>query len=446
MSRKSKAGKSRRQNSAQQRNTQEKKEQRETADRLCEEVGDLHELSLYVMYEMGILPPLYAGEYLGENREAIALWGVNEESPEIGAMFVRIMPDIEPNEDLQMERENLGLYNDWPIAELLNGLKDADGKPLIEGAENLRDMQIMFALLGNQIQPAPGYDREGMIDAVASLLPYAVFIHIPVTTEKGDSSDEDTDDIVYDWDDLEHYRAEILYAESPQLLETAIWEYRLNLALASEQADVVAEGLDPEEELMVTNADELGAMWDMLVMRTIRIYGSTSAIRAKQLELDVLREENGDLIVKTPLKPEIEPITMLAGTRSLIEAADNNNILIRLEADSPMMRHIWPQVRASAYYAIRLREGVFVTGPKGNLRVNGYSDSVTMEWLMTDSLPDLYRHVRLFSLSELLTVGNFIRGKTRPIEHFGKPDEEAPFPVADYEEESDESDDVSAVN
>ena len=435
MSRKKQASKSKRQNSPQQHVLREKKEQRETIDRLCNEIADLHEVSLYVMYEMGILPPLYAGEHLGENREAIALWGVNEESPEIGAMFVRVMPNIEPNEDLQTEREDLGLFNDWPITELLNGLKDSDGKPLIEGAENLKDMQILFALLGNQIQPAPGYYRQGMIEAVARLLPYAVFIHIPVAIEYGEDEEEE---VVYNWDDLEHYHAEIIYAESPQLLEVAVWEYRLNLALTSERADLVTEGLDPAEELLATTSDELGALWDMLVMRTVRVYGTTSAIRAKQLELDILREENGDLLIKTPLKRDAEPVAMLAETRLLIEA-NEDNILLRLEADSPMMRKIWPQVRANAFYAIRLREGVFVTGKHGELKVNGYSDSLTMEWVMTDSLPDLYRQVRLFSLSELLSVGKFIRGKTHPVEHFENSKAEDPLLMPDWNEDDTDS-------
>src|SRR5260221_9559898 len=193
MSRKKQASKTKRNNPVKQQMMQEKKEQRESIKGLCEEVADLHEYSLFVMYDTGILPPFYAGEHLGEDREAVALWGVNEETPEIGAMFIRVMPDIEPNKRLKEEREELGLFNDWPITELLNGLADSDGKPLIEGAEGLKDMQIMFALLGNQIQPAPGYERAGMVEAVATLLPYAVIVHIPVT-----SSEEE---VVYNWDD-----------------------------------------------------------------------------------------------------------------------------------------------------------------------------------------------------------------------------------------------------
>src|SRR5258708_1173723 len=80
--------------------SQEERDQREGSKLLGDEVQDLHEISLIIMSDEGILPPLYAGEHLEDDREVIPLWGMNEEAPELGAMLLRIVEDVEPNTDL----------------------------------------------------------------------------------------------------------------------------------------------------------------------------------------------------------------------------------------------------------------------------------------------------------------------------------------------------------
>src|SRR5205809_8142608 len=85
----------------------ERKTQRETLDVLRLELADLHQISLVVMADAGILPPLYGGEHLGADREVIALWGGDDEEPELGALLLRVTPGVEPNLDLEAMRDEL---------------------------------------------------------------------------------------------------------------------------------------------------------------------------------------------------------------------------------------------------------------------------------------------------------------------------------------------------
>lgn len=396
----------------QEANMEQKRLQRETLEMLQEEIDDLHQISLYVMDDRGILPPLYGGTFLGEDREVIPLWGWADNSaelPEIGVLLLRIMEGVEPNPDLDLIREELEIVNDWPISELLDMMEKSSGNP-VEGAATLKDLLMFVMLTGNQIAPAPGYDHNQMIEAIVEGKPFAVFPIIPTQIED--------ETLVYQWDRLDDFRAEIVYAETPQLLETSVWNYRLRLALEDEVKDVQQEGLDPNESLIAVSVPELAGIYESLAMHAVRLYGSTSPLRARQQELDILREENGDLVALLPLKPEIEPVSFLAEDRRELNAAPTG-VLLQLPADSEMMRTIWPKARVSKLYCIRVRHGNFVLSGAGQLRANGFSKNPVFEWIMADSLPELYWQVHLFSLYELLSVGQFVDGQ---IKYIPKPD------------------------
>jgi len=381
----------------------ELKAQREALTTLRRELTELHEISLIIMAEKGILPPLYGGEHLGDSREVIPLWGMADDEPELGALLLRLVPGVEPNPDLQSERNDLGLTNDWPIADLLDTLVNEQGKPLVEGAEELRKLSMLFVLAGNQVHPAPGYDRETMIEHIADMQPYAVFPIIP-TTGEGET-------LTYQWDELDKFRAEVVYAHSPQLLEAAIWEYRLDHALQEEIEVLEAEGHNPEDELIALDMAGISAMFDMLVTSSLRLYGTTSPVRSKQAELDILRDEAGDLIIKAPLKPEVEPIPLLAAARYEAFMGKEHEIL-HLKGDSPDMLRVWPQVRANSHFCIRLRQGQYVHGRDGSLRISGFLDDPVLEWIVAENLGDLYQKVRLAGIYEMLMMCKLIKGNT----------------------------------
>ncbi len=371
----------------------DRKTQRETLDVLRSELTDLHHISLVAMADQGILPPLYGGEHLGEDREVIALWGAEDDDPELGALLLRVLPGVEPNADLEDMRDELGLSNDWPISELLDTLSTPDGHSLVEGADEINQLSMLIVLLDTQVSPAPGYEYEAMMEAIADMQPHAVFPIIPVSGEG--------DDLSYDWDNLEGFRAEVVYAETPELLEAAVWEYRLNHALEAEIEDIEAEDLDPNEELPALNVAGLSALFELLVLKGLRLYGATSPVRARQQELDVLREENDDLIVKAPLKPEIEPIPLLAEDRRYVEG-NAEGVILHLQGENLAQHNIWPRVRAHKLFCIRFHYGAYRRRRGGHLQVSGYRATPTMEWFMAETLPDLYRQVRLKGIYEML--------------------------------------------
>ncbi len=384
----------------------EQKMQRTALTNLREELIDLHEVSLVVMSDQGVLPPLYGGEHLGDNREVIPLWGLTDDKPELGALLLRVQPDVEPNPELQAMRVELDLQNDWPISELLDVLVRADGKSMVEGADEIRNLSMILALFGNQVAPAPGYNAETMVEHIADMQPYAVFPIVPI------SGDED--DPAYQWENLDGFRAEVVYADSPQLLEAAVWEYRLNRALQADIDEIIADGGNPDEELMAQNVAGLSALYELLVMQGIRFYGSTSPVRTRQQELDVLREENGDLIIKGPLKAEIEPLAFLADARKGINPNEHGEIM-HLRSEENSIQRIWPQVRASNVFCIRVRHGTYVQTSRGKVRVS-FSPSAIMEWAVADSLPDLYHQVRLGGIHEMLGTCGLVKARIADLE------------------------------
>src|SRR6185436_3084507 len=106
-----------------------------------------------------------------EDREVIPLWGVADDKPELGALLLRVVSGVEPNPDLELMRDELGLTNDWPISELLEMLIMPDGEPMVEGANEIKKLSMLFALFGTQVHPAPGYDREQMLEHIADMQP-----------------------------------------------------------------------------------------------------------------------------------------------------------------------------------------------------------------------------------------------------------------------------------
>lgn len=373
---------------------------------LRDEIEYLHDLSLAVMLEQGILPPLYGGDYLEGAAEAIPLWGmVSEDQEELGLLMLRTMPDAEPNRDLRAARDDVEMINDWPVAEIFQHILPPD-KPIEDGAM-LKDLMIAIALIGNQVQPAPGFERTAMLDHMGAELPYAVFLRIPVV--------EDEEDFTYDWEDMEHYRAEVIFAETPEGLEAAVWKYRLELALTDEKSHLQAEGADLEEEMVAPDVAGLTGVFDIMVMEAMRYYGATSALRAKQEALDILRGEDGDLLIRAPLKTQIEPVPLLAELREEFKG-DENGVVLRIEATSEAMTTIWPQVRPHPYFCLRLRRGKFKLSKGGQPRVDGYLPVPVAEWIIAESLPDLYNKTILHCLRQLLVTAGYIRMKVIPPE------------------------------
>ncbi|MEP7290020.1 MAG: hypothetical protein ABI947_30095 [Chloroflexota bacterium] len=382
----------------------EEKDQRQLLHHLREEIEELHQIALIEMGNAGVLPPFYAGDYLGEDRELLPIWAVDD-SPELAGLFVRAVEGVEPNLELRVERDDLELDNDWPISEFLD-LLVFNGQKMLQADDKLRALSVMLNLVGNQIDPAPGYDRETMIEFMAEMKPYAAFVKIPTTLDENNV-------LIYQWDDMEHYHAEIVYADSPQLLQAAVWEYRLNFALNVEIKEIMDDSGDPTEDLMGLDTAELGAIYETMVMCSFRLYGSTSPIRAKQLPLDILREENGDLVVRTPLKHDVEPIPLIAEYRDEIKIQKDltEDYLLHLAADDDIMQKVWPHIRASPFYAIHVRYGRYIIGRNGNLKVSGYLPNPVFEWETGDTLSDLYRRARLTNIYQMLGSGGFVEAQ-----------------------------------
>ncbi len=361
---------------------------------LREEVSYLHALSLQLMEERGILPPMYGGDWLDNRREVIPLWGVlADDQEELGMLLLRIMDGVEPNKSLRDARAEIEMVNDWPLDDLLAHLGTADRPLPVEGGDGLRGMRISLALFGSQCEPAPGYDPDGMLEAIGEEKPLAVFVQVPVTRDGGE--------FAYNWNDFEHYRAQILWADTPEGLEMAIWHYRLDLALADEKAALEAEGADLDTEMIAPNVSALTGVFDIMIMEAMRYYGVTSPVSAKQAMLDVERGEDGDLVVRAPLKVPIEPVPLLAEIRSEFKG-DEDGVILRIHAGSEIMTTVWPQVRPYAYFCMRLRQGEFGLTKGGQPRVRGYLSSPVVEWITANSLPELYLKTTLHCLRQLL--------------------------------------------
>ncbi len=394
--------------------------QREWIQELREEIGYLHELSLSLMAEQGILPPFYGGDFLEEDMETIVLWGeLDNNEQEIGLLMLRVAEDVEPNRELRIARDDVDMVNDWPIADFFKQLQSMADAPSIEMGPELDSLLVTMILPGPQVQPAPGYDRKKMLEHMYEDLPYAVFLHIPVI--KGETGE----DLDYDWGNLESFRAEVVFAETPDELETAVWKYRLELALKYEINDIKSEAINPDDVMMAVDVGGLTGVFDVMVMDAMRYYGSTSPIKARQQTLDVMRGEDGDLVVYAPLKAEVEPVPLLAEAREDFSEAAKDGILLKINSDSDVMKLIWPQVRPHPYFCFRVRHGMMKLGKSGQPRVDGYLPAPVIEWIVAESIPELYAKTLLYCLRQLLVCTGYIRTYILPPELADELDDDA---------------------
>jgi len=396
---------------------EERAEQRKWLRLLREEVDYLDGLSVIVMSERGILPPFYGGLELAEQSEVIPLWGVDESGEEdLGLLFLRMVPEVEMTASLRGARDEIALTNDLAIADIFASIQAI--KPInIEGDQELADQMITLALSGSQLVPMPGQTLEQTNNQLREGLPFAAFVHVPVI---GDPTAEDDDAFDYDWDELEKYRVEILCADSLDDLEVAVWKYRLDLALADElaNADSSAAEEPKNEEYPFLNAAELVGVFDIMVLDGTRYYGVTSPVRAKQAALDITREDDDILVVRPPLKPEVEPVRTLAEHRMEVQEAVQtflsesasflpplpDTTFLRIELWSKQFRQVWTDARAHPYFALALHKGVLKLSTSGRLTIRGYSPLPIIDWIIADSLPELYERVTRFSLRRMLAA------------------------------------------
>lgn len=372
-----------------------KRIQQETLTLLQTEITALHQTSLYVMDQKGYLPPLYGGDFLEDDSELLPIWGTVADDAEaiLGTLMLRINETVEMNPDLEAMRHDLELENDWAVSDILNAIAEASGKP-IEGAEELQDLNVFLILAGHQLEAAPGYTVEGFHDALATGLPVAV---MPVVRVEGTG-----EEVNYHWEDFDNMRGIVLYEISPPLLDAAIWHFRLQLAFDFVKAEMLKQGQKPEEQMLETDTYNLVGFFDKFVMRAFRFYGTTSVLRTKQEKLDILREDNGDLLIPMPLKPEVEPVANLAALRQLVFGVDTEMDPMSFKADE--LVDIWPNVRAYNFFCIRSHQGNLHLSAQAELVLEGFRTDVVIEWTTADGLPELYRRIHLRCLYELLMV------------------------------------------
>jgi len=335
-------------------------------------------------------------------------------------LFLRTVPEVEMAASLRNARDEIALSNDLAIADIFASIQAI--KPInIEGDQELADQMITLALSGAQIDPMPGQTLEQTNYHIREGLPFAAFVHVPVI---GDPADEDEDAFDYDWDELEKYRVKILCADSLDDLEVSVWKYRLDLALADELAnpDASAPEVSKNAEFPFLNAAELVGVFDMMVLDGARYYGVTSPVRAKQAALDITREDDDILVVRPPLKPEVEPVRTLAEHRLEVQEAVQNYLseitsllpplkdttFLRIELWSEQFRQIWTDVRAHPYFALVLHKGLLKLSTSSRLTIRGYAPATTTDWIIADSLPELYERVTLFSLRRMLAAFGYL--------------------------------------
>ncbi|MCC7209263.1 MAG: hypothetical protein IT323_18265 [Anaerolineae bacterium] len=364
--------------------------QRSARRALRDELAALHQLSLEVMHERGILPPLYGGAHLGPQSECRVI-GLDRDGSGPGEpqrfLGLALQPaNAEPNAELAIARDLLGyggtgrtgphfarskvtLYAAWEALSPLYGSSDA----MIEHVCQGRPVAV-FPLLGADLK------RLAAVWAGRAPIPC---------------------------------RGLVLCAESPALLEAAVWDYRLCIALDRECQIIAEEGAVPAETLPAMSVPDLIAYHDLLVVRAMRLYGSTSPLYAQQAQLDILRDDAGDLRAPLPLKPDVEPVKLLFNERLRRYAHDGT--LLYLRAEGTPLATFWPQIRASRYFCIR---SMYALIDSDDWRITGYRERPGLDWLLADDLDRLYRLVHLYSLHECLAVAGLIDGGKRPGDGF----------------------------
>jgi hypothetical protein len=360
--------------------------QRSARRALRDELTELHQLSLEVMRERGVLPPLYGGRHLGLQQEA-SIVGLDGARAGEAHRFLGLAlqpANAEPNADLALARDLVGYVG-------RTGSKYARTVPTLYVARDA-------------LSPLHGEPDE-VIEHMCQARPFAVFPVAKPDPERSHGLRAGRLPV--------NCRGIVLCAENPAMLEAAIWDYRLCLALEHECRIIADEGAVPAETLPALSVRDLVAHHDLLVVRALRLYGCTSPLRDQQSQLDVLRDDSGDLRAPLPLRPDVEPVELLANERRQRYA--NAGTLVHLRAEGTPLAAFWPQIRASRYFCIRQMYAQI--DPQG-WRITGYRERPGFDWLLADDLARLYRLVHLYSLHECLAIAGLIDGGERPGEGF----------------------------
>lgn len=363
--------------------------QRSARRALRDELLELHQLSLEVMREQGIGPPLYGGVHLGPQNESIMIRLDGRDSAgQRTFLGLALQPaNAEPNPDLAVARD-------------LAGYVGRSG-PQSTFSRSGRTLYVAREAL----YPPPQGDLSEVIEHIGHERPYAVF---PMLKPDGERNAEFSAGRI-----PVHCRGMVLCEENAAILEAAVWDYRLSLALERECQIITEEGAVPGETLPALSVRDLVAYHDLLVVRALRLYGCTSPLHVQQAQLDVLREDSGDLRAPLPLKPEVEPVMLLVNERRRRYASDGT--LVHLRAEGTPLEVFWPQIRASRYFCIRQ---MYAKIDPEDWRITGYRERPGVDWLLADDLDRLYRLVHLYSLYECLAVTGLIDGGKRPGEGF----------------------------
>ena len=381
--------------------------QREWLKLMQTKIAYLDDLSLMLMFERGILPPFYGGEYLEESSEIIPLWGVSDDGNDaLGILFLRIHPFLEPSEGLETARAEMGLSNELSVNEVFESLQAV--KPIkIEGRDSLADLKVALALSGEQVTPVAGQDMADTLDHMRQGLPIAAFVQIPTHGQP------DSDEFDYDWELFDQYQVTVLCAQTPEEMEAAVWQYRIDIALADELTHALPGTPESVVSQTVPNSAEMAALFDRAVLTGMRFYGVTSPIKAKQQALDIIRQENDDLVVYRPLKPDVEPIQAFKLARidsdeaialSVPGPGADPRLLLRVQAWSEPYRSAWTEARSHPYFALRVHTADLAVREDGTLNVKGFVTDPVIEWVSADSLPELYQRVTWASLRQMLAA------------------------------------------
>jgi hypothetical protein len=354
---------------------------------LHDELLGLHQLSLEVMHERGILPPLYGGTHLGQHNECrVVRLNAPHPGEKLAVMGLVLQPaNAEPNPDLAVARDLAGFVG------RSGPLFMRSGVTLYIAQENLH--------------PSPQGDLYEALDHVCQGRPFAIFPHAGKDRKRRNKLKSARLPV--------NCSGTVLCAENPAVLEAAVWDFRLALALERECQIIAEEGAVPAEILPATSVRDLVAYHELLVMRALRLYGCTSPLHDQQAQLDVLRDDSGDLRVPLPLNPAVEPVQTLANDRRRRYATSGT--LVHLRAEGTPLATFWPQIRASRYFCLRQTAAQIDTQ---SWRITGYRERPGFDWLLADDLNRLYRLVHLYSLYECLAVTGLIEGGDRPGEAF----------------------------
>jgi hypothetical protein len=391
------------------------KTQRSWVNGVKKELKSLHETSLVLMKQHGVLPPFYGNiGHDGAYSEILPIWNIKDNTPdELALLLFRasLVDDINP--ELEDARLEVKFKDTWEMSDLLTLLNQYDSDVVVEGKIDTDWDRFAFVLPTKRLMPAPGYDLKNILQAIVHHKPYAVFLHFPIT------GDGDTFDCA--WQDWRHVYGHILYGKDQANLEAAVWRYRINLAVylldkQQEAATHMKAHFNPR-----INLSDFAAGFDHYALRAYRVYGTTSPLREKQLELDILREDT-DLVIPLPLKLGIEPLESLEQNRAasamrLKEASDlAPTTLFRFPIEKIFSMEAWTQIRSHKYYCLRPYIARLQYNRQWETRLMGYyTDRITISWVYANTLDELFNLVDLLAIQELLTITRFMKPRIRQL-------------------------------